>query len=646
MMEPNGGSAVESERPPDSNRSEAALERFGTAAWIAVGLLALWALLLCWNGISWAFRAFPMLSQDELNNLGWTTRVDYGRILHLFPNAIYNDRPMGFALERFLFDRFGLNYTPQLVCFLGLHFANCLMAFALFRRLGLRTPLAIAALGVFGTLYATAQTATYLAASFDVLCTCFLLASTLAILSERKPLWILSAVLYLLALRSKEFGIVVPVCLAALIAIRAEKGITPRRLAAEVGKHLWLHCAILLAFAARYLVLARDLQSKLPAGSDYHLDLGPAAMLKSFAYYAALVFGAEERYFGLVAALLLAMLVYAAVRRRGTILFGFGVFLLTLLPVSFLSNIRSPFYVYGPQIFLLFAIALFLQDLLDLAFSHNSARWWAAVGTAALLLTGASGLRRAQYFKDLVHFSWMVRSATGRSAADMQRQLHGMGPSSHLYVNSGPETPWLLAYGDCIYPRMLWHSQLIECTIRKPEPELRALYERDPYEKYFVDYAPDGALNVRLRAPAGVVPDRPLPPCDAALLDDQDPQPKYRGAWRTLRGFGSACGQTLSYTEDEGAEVSLAFNGTGVSYVFTRAYTHGQAQVLIDGRAREVVDQFSAGIEWRSEAVYDGLAPGRHTITVRCLHSKAAFSKAYDIDVDGFVVHAIPPSSR
>ena len=82
----------------------------------------------------------------------------------------------------------------------------------------------------------------------------------------------------------------------------------------------------------------------------------------------------------------------------------------------------------------------------------------------------------------------------------------------------------------------------------------------------------------------------------------------------------------------------MVFNGTSVTYLFTRAYTRGMAEVLIDGGRREVIDEFSPGIEWRSEAAYGGLAPGRHTITIRAVHSKAAASTEYDVDVDGFVV--------
>lgn len=162
--------------------------------------------------------------------------------------------------------------------------------------------------------------------------------------------------------------------------------------------------------------------------------------------------------------------------------------------------------------------------------------------------------------------------------------------------------------------------------------------------QYTVPASTAGAFELRGWRPgaadelARAVPERPLKPCDAGLIDDQSSPPKYRGRWRTLRQFGLACGGTLSYTDEPGAEVSLAFKGTSVTYLFTRAYTRGMVEVLIDGGHRDIIDQFSSGIEWRSEATYGGLAPGQHTITIRSLHSKAAASTDYDVDVDGFVV--------
>jgi 4-amino-4-deoxy-L-arabinose transferase-like glycosyltransferase len=162
--------------------------------------------------------------------------------------------------------------------------------------------------------------------------------------------------------------------------------------------------------------------------------------------------------------------------------------------------------------------------------------------------------------------------------------------------------------------------------------------------RYTVPASTAGTLELRGWRPGAAdelgraVPEHALKPCDAGLIDDQSSQPQYRGRWRTLRQFGLACGGTLSYTGEPGAEVSLAFNGTSVTYLFTRAYTRGKVGVLIDGSQRGVIDQFSSGIEWRSEMTYGGLSPGQHTITIRSLHEKAAASTDYDVDVDGFVV--------
>ena len=511
MKEPGARTVVERDSPIDKallDKLRCPPRQSQIAVWIAGWFLGLWALALCWTGVGWAFHAWPMLAQDEISNLGWPLQMSYGQILHLFPDFIYNDRPLGFALERFLFERFGFNYFPQLICFLAIHFANCAMAFLLFRRLGLRIPIAIAALGVLGALSTTAQTATYLAASFDVLCTFFLLGSTLAILSERRWCWILSAFLYLLALRSKEFGIVIPVLLTVLLAIGAAKDLPLRRMAIEIGKRLWLHYAILLVFGVRYLWLAKDMRATLPAGTPYYMDFSLVTALKSLAYYAALIFGAEDHFRGVVCVLMLVILAYAVVRRSAVILAGFGAYGLMLLPVSFLPNIRAPFYAYGPQIFLLFAVAFFLQDLLDFAIRKDSVRWRASVCVALAALTAVSVVRESQYYRDRVHFSWMVRSVCGRSAASIQKQLAHIGPSAHVYVNSGTETPWLFEYGDCVYLRTLLHSQSVQCIIRQPEPELRTLYNLDANEKYFADYAPDGTLTVRLPALADALAER------------------------------------------------------------------------------------------------------------------------------------------
>jgi hypothetical protein len=128
-----------------------------------------------------------------------------------------------------------------------------------------------------------------------------------------------------------------------------------------------------------------------------------------------------------------------------------------------------------------------------------------------------------------------------------------------------------------------------------------------------------------------------MPACEAGMVDDRSPQVRYSGRWRRVEQFGEACGGTLTYAEAPDAKATFLFSGTAVTYVFTKAFARGVAEVSIDGAKRDVIDQYARGIEWRSHATYLGLAAGPHSITIRPLHQKAADARAFDIDIDGFV---------
>lgn len=332
--------------------------------WLTGVLSAAWSILLYWRGVSWALRPRQFMLGDEYDNLGWTLRVSWARILHLFPQSIYNDRPLGSALERFLYERFGFDYERQLPWFLLLHCANCLLALGVFRRLGVRWPLALAGIALWASAWPTAATATYLGASFDVVCTLFLLASLLAITGPRPWHWVLSALFFLLALRSKEFGIVIPVFLTFLVALRVPPGLTWRAAAAAIGRRLWLHYLILLVFGVCYLSLTPQLAERLPAGSDYHLAFSFSGVFKAYRDYAALPFHFDlPRSSWAGPALLVCLFLGAALRRHGPALFALATYALTLLPVCLLPNVRSEYYTYCPQLFLLLALCLLAQDL-------------------------------------------------------------------------------------------------------------------------------------------------------------------------------------------------------------------------------------------------------------------------------------------
>jgi hypothetical protein len=466
---------------------------------VAVTVLAVLTLLFCWNGVSWALRPGLFLWADELGNLPWLMETPYRAILHVLPQYGYNDRPTGQALERALYELFGFDYRRQLSCFLCIHFANCALVLLLFRRLGVSLPVSLAATAFFGSLSTTAQAATYIGASFDVLCTFFLLGSILTALARRWWWWYSSACLFLLALRSKEFAIMTPVLLTVLL-VGYEWGSPWKRIVTSLGRRLWLHYLILLIFGLRYLSFLTAIRASLIQHGPYYVKATFGTVISSLCYYAALIFTLE--YSGVAVIVtgigLLVMLAYAIWRRHSGIVFGIAAYILTLLPVALLPNIRQPPYVYGPQIFLILAICLCLESVLAMLPTSEIGRRAGTICIAVLLLAGAYAIRTSAYFQERINWCRAVRATCAATARDAAVQLSGIGPGAHIYLDSGDSTPWLMMPGPCDYLRLLRRDRTIACVIQKPETVLRELYDRDVAEKYFVEYREDGSLRIRL----------------------------------------------------------------------------------------------------------------------------------------------------
>ena len=444
--------------------------------------LAVSAAALCWHAVSWALRPGLFMILDELSTQRWFLWGSYGSIVHFFPTSFYADRPLGFAFIRLLTDVFGFDYTRQVACQLAIHFANCALAFVLFRQLGVGVALSLAGIGLYGSLSTTALTATYLGEAFDVLCLFFLLGSVIAALSSRRGAMALSAFLFLAALRSKEFAIVTPILIALLL----------RQPIRVLARRLWLHLTILVVFGARYLMLLPGYTAVSDAANPYHPDARLGTLLDSLAYYTALIFGARPFPPLFLAALFIIVFVWAMVRRRTGVAFALAGYVLTLLPVCMMPNIRVPYWLYAPQLFLILAVCLLLKEFLDRALKTDLQRWTAAACIALLCLMAATRFRRSPV---LWHQS--VRRASWRTAMDARAQLPPLGAGTHIYVNHGAETPWLFVPGPCDYFRLVNKQRSINCVIDQPEPELRALCDHDPGPRYFVDYHQDGSIHVR-----------------------------------------------------------------------------------------------------------------------------------------------------
>ena len=130
----------------------------------------------------------------------------------------------------------------------------------------------------------------------------------------------------------------------------------------------------------------------------------------------------------------------------------------------------------------------------------------------------------------------------------------------------------------------------------------------------------------------------PLSVARQGSYDDFDDAVRFHGDWQQSREFEEPFRHTISFSEEAGDWTEFTFEGTAVTYVFTRAPNRGAAEIIMDGKSLGTVDLYSPTIHWQTRQEYQGLSPGRHTIEVRVAGQKTAASQGIFVDVDAFEV--------
>jgi hypothetical protein len=118
------------------------------------------------------------------------------------------------------------------------------------------------------------------------------------------------------------------------------------------------------------------------------------------------------------------------------------------------------------------------------------------------------------------------------------------------------------------------------------------------------------------------------------MHDDSEPRIEYRGAWLHDKQFSEPVGQTLSYSDVAGDGLKLTFEGSAITYVYTRAANRGIGEVFIDGRLLRQVNLFSALTAWRTSLRVGGLKAGVHTFELRVTGRKERKSAGSFVDLD------------
>jgi alpha-amylase len=119
-------------------------------------------------------------------------------------------------------------------------------------------------------------------------------------------------------------------------------------------------------------------------------------------------------------------------------------------------------------------------------------------------------------------------------------------------------------------------------------------------------------------------------------VEENDPALLYTGRWYSNAGPDHSGGGAVLAT-DAGARATVAFNGTGVSWVAFRDEWSGVARVYIDGELKGHVDNYLSPSRERV-VVYsiDGLPSGTHTMTIEATGTRNESSKGSWIWLDSF----------
>lgn len=183
-----------------------------------VSCLAAAATLAYWRALS-----LPLISDDYLVIALGRSYFAPGGLAELFADSLYRCRAVFMLLAGWMYQLFGLQPFAYKLASLALHVANCalILAFGLWKPVGWR--LAAAAALFFASYQGHQEAVIWFSAMPDQLALLFLLISShvwARWLATRRPVWYCATlVTFLLALLSKESGVVVPAALLLMMLV-------------------------------------------------------------------------------------------------------------------------------------------------------------------------------------------------------------------------------------------------------------------------------------------------------------------------------------------------------------------------------------------------------------------------------------------
>lgn len=299
---------------------------------------------------------------DDWDWLYFAQFSSFGNLFSFWPQAIYNDRPVGAMMIKVMYLLFDLNSSAFYLFQLALHILNCLLLFWIAKKyIGSWGALIAATLA--GTWVVANDAVFWTAAIFDLLGgTLCLLAIFLWQFSGKQYRWfwtMLGAVIYFFAIRTKEFSISLPFIILAIAWLLENEKLKP------AFKRLWPYWLVLVVMGIWYLRLM--LNTSIVGSSDAY-GLHFSGLLDNLQYYLGTLFyenlwEPDRRVWNAVhifmvcsSLLLLGLAIGTSNQYRKVALVAIIGFLALLGPTLLLKNHLGQLYLYAPHFFLAFAI--------------------------------------------------------------------------------------------------------------------------------------------------------------------------------------------------------------------------------------------------------------------------------------------------
>jgi len=383
---------------------------------------------------------FPLLkyffAQDDFILIHNAWSHGSGAVFDFFSGTAGFFRPLTKAAYfGLMYKLFGLNATPWHVVSMVVHIININLFFVLMRRVGVKSAAALIVTTLFALSLVFFHVIAWISCIQQLLGQCFFLAALIWGIDYvrdgcSKKKW-LSVGAYVLALFSVEQTFAVPVILVGIFYLVPGEGKRRRSLLPLLRK-LWVHLALLAVY-----LLFMGVWKTAPGSGSYAFKYGSNIWINLVTYagwtiqfWAALP---SRMALGRIAwsvthILVVILIVYNVLRKRWReTAFGLLFFIVTIFPTLFLENHNFYLHTYIPAFGLLYLIALFVQDVLELRPLGNDRARLAILAVTLVAVSAGSFhmVRRNERYK-MFDFIDMQRSFVLRRAAIAETVFHGL----------------------------------------------------------------------------------------------------------------------------------------------------------------------------------------------------------------------------